>query len=120
MKITSFILSLVAAVAILYFAVVRPRPRAAAKPDVNVRSSAPAVNVVLAQHASPDSELILPANVQAFQVTPIYARTNGYLRQRNVDLGDSVSPGQLLPEIAAPDIQEEPNQARATPQQPDD
>ncbi|HKB92562.1 MAG TPA: efflux RND transporter periplasmic adaptor subunit [Opitutaceae bacterium] len=119
MKITSFILSLVAAVAILYFAVVRPRLRAAAKPDVNVRSSAPAVNVVLAQHASPDSELILPANVQAFQETPIYARTNGYLRKWNVDLGDSVSAGQLLAEIEAPEIQEELNQARAALEQAD-
>ena len=47
---------------------------------------------------------MLPGNTQPFNDTPIYARTNGYLKRWYVDIGAHVSQGQLLAEIDTPEI----------------
>jgi membrane fusion protein, multidrug efflux system len=72
-----------------------------------------AVNVVTVKRDEKPQELILPANVQAFQSTSIYARTDGYLARWLVDIGDHVDQGQLLAEIETPEIDKEFEQARA-------
>src|SRR5512142_3142348 len=41
----------------------------------------PTVAVVKPNRSAPAAELVLPANVQAFVDSPIYARTNGYLKR---------------------------------------
>ena len=46
----------------------------------------------------------LPGTTLAFEQADIYARTNGYVLKRNVDIGDRVKTGQLLAEITAPEI----------------
>ena len=46
--------------------------------------------------------------------TAIYARTTGYLKSRRVDIGDRVAEGALLADIAAPEIDAQLEQARAT------
>ena len=56
---------------------------------------------------------MLPGNVQAYLDTPIYARTNGYLRKWYVDIGGRVKAGQLLAEIETPEIDQELHQAQA-------
>src|SRR6202166_3582422 len=43
------------------------------------------VSVVSPKQTSPAQEIILPGNVQPFITSPIYARTNGYLRKWYVD-----------------------------------
>jgi len=43
----------------------------------------------------------------------LYARINGYLKKRLVDIGDHVEAGQLLAVIDAPDIDAQLNQAIA-------
>src|ERR1700722_18619953 len=60
-----------------------------------------------------DQDLTLPGNVQAYVETPIYARTNGYLKHWNVDIGGKVKEGQLLATIDTPEIDQELNQAVA-------
>jgi RND family efflux transporter MFP subunit len=45
--------------------------------------------------------------------TPIYARSNGYLKRRLVDIGDHVESGQLLAEIDTPELDQELERARA-------
>src|SRR5271170_5832739 len=45
--------------------------------------------------------------------TPIYARTNGYLKRWYVDIGTHVQQGQLLAEIETPEIDQQLDQARA-------
>jgi RND family efflux transporter MFP subunit len=57
--------------------------------------------------------LVLPANVQAYVETPIYSRTNGYLKRWLVDIGGKVQAGQLLAVIETPEIDEELRQAEA-------
>ena len=72
-----------------------------------------AVNVVTVKRDENPHELILPGNVQAFESTSIYARTDGYLARWLVDIGDHVDKGQLLAEIETPEIDKEFEQARA-------
>ncbi len=62
---------------------------------------------------SPQEEIVLPGTLQAYADAPIYARTNGYLKRRLVDLGTRVKAGQLLAEIDAPELEQQLQQARA-------
>jgi RND family efflux transporter MFP subunit len=55
--------------------------------------------------------------VSALREAIIYARTSGYLKQRNVDIGDKVKTGQLLALIEAPEVDEQLGQAKATLEQ---
>jgi RND family efflux transporter MFP subunit len=67
-------------------------------------------------HASPlqsDSQLILPGNVQSYVESPIYARTNGYLKKWYKDIGSHVMEGELLAEIDTPEVDAELAQAKA-------
>ncbi len=45
--------------------------------------------------------------------TPIYARVDGYIKQRTVEIGDRVKKGQLLMELDTPDLDQQIVQARA-------
>jgi RND family efflux transporter MFP subunit len=56
---------------------------------------------------------VLPGNIQAFTDTPIYARTNGYLRHWYFDIGAHVKQGDLLADIETPEIDKQLEQARA-------
>lgn len=58
--------------------------------------------------------LELPATVQAFDQTPIFARTSGYVKARYVDIGDHVHKGQLLAIIDDPQTEQSLLQAKAT------
>ncbi|HEY8998467.1 MAG TPA: efflux RND transporter periplasmic adaptor subunit, partial [Edaphobacter sp.] len=66
------------------------------------------------QQGDPSGHIELPATVQAFDQTPVYARTSGYVRARYVDIGDHVRRGQLLAEIDDPTTAQSLLQARAT------
>ena len=71
------------------------------------------VSVVHPTSGSQFDDLILPGNVQAFTETPVYSRTNGYLRKWYFDIGARVRKGQLLAEIETPEIDQQLNQSRA-------
>ncbi len=73
----------------------------------------PSVSVVHPQATAPPQEVVLPANVQAYIDSPIYARTNGYLQRWYVDIGAHVKSGQLLAEIDTPEVNQQLRQARA-------
>ncbi len=47
----------------------------------------PTVTVVSAERGVPQEEISLPGSMQAFTDASIYARTNGYLKRRLVDIG---------------------------------
>jgi RND family efflux transporter MFP subunit len=59
------------------------------------------------------SEIALPGNTQAFDDTPIYARTSGYLKQWFVNIGQHVTEGQLMATIETPELDEQLEVARA-------
>ena len=75
--------------------------------------SVPTVAVVKPQLGAPLEEIVLPGNMQAFTDSPIYARTNGYLKKWYVDIGTHVRAGQLLAEIDTPELDHQLQQARA-------
>jgi RND family efflux transporter MFP subunit len=72
-----------------------------------------AVSVVSPKRTAPAEEIILPGNVQPFITSPIYARTNGYLRKWYVDIGARVKQGQLLAVIETPEVDQQLQQARS-------
>jgi RND family efflux transporter MFP subunit len=71
----------------------------------------PAVSVVSPKQTAPAEEIILPGNVQPFITSPIYARTSGYLRKWNVDIGAHVKKGQLLAVIETPEVDQQLQQS---------
>jgi RND family efflux transporter MFP subunit len=72
-----------------------------------------AVSVVSPKQTAPTQEIILPGNVQPFITSPIYARTNGYLKKWYVDIGAHVKQGQLLAVIETPEVDQQLQQARS-------
>jgi RND family efflux transporter MFP subunit len=74
----------------------------------------PRVVVVTARRGPSEADRALPGNAVAFRDTAIYGRTNGYLKRWLVDIGDKVEDGQLLGEIAAPEVDAQLAQAKAT------
>jgi RND family efflux transporter MFP subunit len=77
------------------------------------RAAVPTVNVIEPSSAGLVQEVVLPGNTQAFNDTPIYARTNGYLKHWYVDIGAHVKQGQLLADIDTPEVDQQLEQARA-------
>ncbi len=67
-------------------------------------------------HPQPGTALLsvtFPANLQGYIETPIYARTNGYIKRWLVDIGAHVTAGQLLAEIETPELDQQLRQAEA-------
>ena len=79
--------------------------------------SVPAVAVVQPQVEPGNDELVLPGNLQAFEESPIFARTNGYLLRWYKDIGSKIRKGELLAAIDTPEIDQELSQARASREQ---
>ena len=73
--------------------------------EAQARANAlPGVSVQLPQKTEPSTALELPGNIQPLQETSLYARTTGYLKKWNFDIGTHVKAGELLAEINAPDM----------------
>jgi len=77
------------------------------------QAALPAVSVVSPKQTALADEIILPGNVQPFITSPIYARTNGYLKKWNFDIGAHVKQGQLLAVIETPEVDQQLQQARS-------
>jgi RND family efflux transporter MFP subunit len=58
-------------------------------------------------------EIVLPGNMQAFTLAPIYARTTGYVKVWYHDIGSHVSKGELLAVIETPELDQQLAQAKA-------
>ena len=71
------------------------------------------VDVVDAERDEKPKDLVLPGTFQAIKQTTIYPRSNGYVESWKVDIGDNVQAGQLLAEIATPEVDQQLAQARA-------
>jgi membrane fusion protein, multidrug efflux system len=71
------------------------------------------VAIVHPKAEPPQEELVLPSTLQAYTESPIYARTNGYVKNWHKDIGSRVRQGELLADIETPEIDQELLQARA-------
>jgi RND family efflux transporter MFP subunit len=107
-------LAALAAVLVLSFGI-RSRVRAETTlRAVTDQMAVPSVSVVAPKRTAPATEIILPANIQPFISSPIYARTDGYLKKWYPDIGAHVKAGELLAVIQTPEVDEQLAQARST------
>jgi RND family efflux transporter MFP subunit len=81
------------------------------------RLAIPTVGVIKPSAEPAADQLVLPAQLQAYVESAIYARTNGYLLRWNKDIGSHVKKGELLAEIDTPEVDQELSQAKAAQQQ---
>jgi len=91
-------------------------PRLKARAELRAQTNdlaVPNVSVVHPQLGAPQAEIVLPGNIEAFTDAPIYARTNGYLKNWYADIGAHVKSGQLLADIETPEVDQQLDQARA-------
>jgi RND family efflux transporter MFP subunit len=80
---------------------------------VTAQMAVPSVSVVKPKQTASAQEIILPGNVQPFISSPIYARTDGYLKKWYFDIGAHVKAGQLLAIIQTPEVDQQLAQARS-------
>ena len=107
---------IVFAVLLLIAIVIGILDRSHAEHTLTERTDAAAIQTVAiihpsTAHLSPD--IALPGNTQAFVDTPIYARTNGYLKAWFFDIGAHVRRGQLMATIESPEIDQQLQVAQA-------
>jgi multidrug efflux pump subunit AcrA (membrane-fusion protein) len=79
------------------------------------QTQASAAQPVAVFHAVPGNasqELALPAMLQAYDESPVYARVNGYVAKWFTDIGQHVQTGQLLAVIDSPQVDQQLAQAR--------
>jgi RND family efflux transporter MFP subunit len=96
------------------YAGLRDRADAEARLAIDTRDAAvPVVDVVRPQGDAPEQPLVLPGQTVAFTDTPVYARTNGYLKRWYFDIGAHVKQGDLLAQIETPELDQQLRQARA-------
>ena len=77
------------------------------------QSFMPDVHVVEAKAVQDDNATVLPGQTVAYAEADLFARATGFIAERRVDIGSRVHKGDLLLRIAAPDLDEQLNQARA-------
>jgi RND family efflux transporter MFP subunit len=73
----------------------------------------PVVSLITPQRSAPSQEVVLPGNVQPFITSPVFSRTNGYLKAWHFDIGARVKKGELLAEIETPEVDQQLQQSRS-------
>jgi RND family efflux transporter MFP subunit len=92
------------------------RSRAEANAHVEATTKALAVqhvSVVHPKRGASIAELDLPGTTEAFTESPIFARSNGYLRSWTKDIGAHVQAGEILAQIETPELDQQLSQSRA-------
>jgi RND family efflux transporter MFP subunit len=78
------------------------------------RDFVPTLRVVTVKPSPDTVSIALPATTAAFASANIYARATGYIGKRNVDIGDHVKAGDLLAQLAVPELDDQISQNEAT------
>jgi RND family efflux transporter MFP subunit len=76
-----------------------------------IQTAVPEVRVAAVRAGDDKVTVSLPATTTAFEAANIFARTNGYIEKRYVDIGDRVKAGALLADITAPELDHQIAQA---------
>jgi RND family efflux transporter MFP subunit len=108
----SLILLIVALTLAVWGEVSRVRARSSLGKET-AQAAIPTVVTVTPNRTPLGEELVLPGTVQAYIEAPIYARTNGYLKEWRTDIGTQVTKGELLGEIETPEVDRQLSQAEA-------
>ena len=75
--------------------------------------SAPPVSLEQPVFEKTAAEIVMPGNMQAYTLAPIYARTTGYVKAWYHDIGAHVKKGDLLAVIETPELDQQLAQAKA-------
>jgi membrane fusion protein (multidrug efflux system) len=75
------------------------------------------VEVERIARAPKTTDIALPGTLEPLHQAAIYARTSGYVKQWNADIGRSVHAGDVLAIIETPDLDQQLAQSRATLEQ---
>ena len=78
------------------------------------RDFAPSVRVATVAANPGIVSVTLPGTTAAFADANIYARATGYIAERHVDIGDHVKQGELLAQLAVPELDDQISQNEAT------
>lgn len=81
--------------------------------DTTEQLAIPTVATITVSKSPAHEKIILPGTVRAWHESTIYARTNGYIKKWWVDIGYPVKAGQLLAEIASPEVDAQLKQTEA-------
>jgi membrane fusion protein, multidrug efflux system len=110
---------IVLAIAMVLLLLVGVLPRRARRRGLTERAqqaaradSIPLVTVVQVLRAPAGADLTLPGTLQANHEAAVYARSSGYVSRWYADIGRRVHAGELLADIAAPDLDQQLAQAR--------
>jgi RND family efflux transporter MFP subunit len=112
--IAPLLIVLAVALGVLLYGIRSRLSKAATLRTVTAQLAMPSVSVVRPRLATPIQELILPGSIRPFISSPIYARTDGYLKKWHFDIGAPVKGGQLLATIQTPEVDQQLAQARST------
>ena len=69
--------------------------------------AAPPVSLAKPVFEKNTTEIVLPGNIQAYTLAPIYARTAGYVKAWYHDIGSHVRKGDLLAVIETPELDQQ-------------
>ncbi len=76
------------------------------------QTSTPALRTFIAKEESSPRAIELTGNMTAFDSATLYARATGYIKIRNADIGTKLKKGDVLAVIAAPDLDQQLEQAK--------
>jgi RND family efflux transporter MFP subunit len=77
------------------------------------KNAVPIVRTMIVKEDTGHRTIELPGNMAAFDNATLFARATGYISVRNVDIGSKVRKGDGLALIAAPDLDQQLDQAKA-------
>ena len=103
----------IATVAIAIFGIVERKHAAAQLTHYTDATAAPPVSLAQPVFEKNATEIVLPGNMQAYTLAPIYARTTGYVKAWYHDIGSHVRKGELLAVIETPELDQQLDQAKA-------
>jgi RND family efflux transporter MFP subunit len=104
---------LVVAVAVAIFGIVGRKHASAELAKYTENTAAPPVTLEQPVMQKSAREIVLPGNIQAFTLAPIYARTTGYVKAWYHDIGTPVRKGELLAVIETPELDQQLASAKA-------
>jgi len=78
------------------------------------RDFVPSLRVATIQASPGTLSVTLPGTTAAYAAANIYARATGYIAKRKVDIGDRVKAGDLLAQLAVPELDDQISQNEAT------
>jgi RND family efflux transporter MFP subunit len=107
------VIGLVVAVIVAVVGIVSRKHASAELAKYTDKTSAPPVTLTQPVLQKNAREVVLPGNIQAFTLAPIYARTTGYVKVWYHDIGAPVRKGELLAVIETPELDQELATAKA-------